>query len=58
MLKLFIILIIDQAEIDKNTQTKDQIIQFFAVFVLSSSQPDNIYIIQLIIKANTAKTAT
>jgi len=51
-------LIIPQAEIDKNTQTRDQIIHFFALFAFSSSQAEIKYITQLKIKANTATTAT
>lgn len=45
-------------EIDINTQTKDQVIHFFAFFVFSSSQAESIYIIQAHIKAITAITAT
>jgi hypothetical protein len=49
--------IIAQADIDKKTQAKDQMIQVFAFFVFASSHQDKIYIIQLITIAITAKTA-
>jgi hypothetical protein len=35
-----IAIIIHQAEIDKKTQTRDQIIQFFAFFIFSSSHQE------------------
>jgi hypothetical protein len=58
ILKLFIILIIHQAEIERSTQASDQVIQFFAFFVFSSSQFAIKYIIQLSIRDITAIIAT
>jgi hypothetical protein len=54
---VFIRFMINQAEIDNNTQTKDQIIQFFAFFVVSSFQAEVKYIIPEIIVEITAITA-
>lgn len=51
-------MIIDQADIERKTQTKDQIIHFFDFFAFSSSHQEKIYINQLAINAKTAKTAT
>jgi hypothetical protein len=50
--------IIHQADIESITQTKDQIIQFFAFLIFSSSQAENKYINQLIINTKTENTAT
>lgn len=49
---------IDHADTDNITHTKDQIIQFLAFFTFSSSHHESRYIIQLIISAITATTAT
>ncbi|MEA3387249.1 MAG: hypothetical protein U9Q66_02465 [Patescibacteria group bacterium] len=55
---LLIILMIHHALIDTNTQTNDQIIQFFAFLAFSSSHIEIRYIIQDIIIDITAITAT
>ena len=51
-------LIIDHAEIERNTQTKDHISHLLALLVFSSSHQETKYIIPLIISATTATTAT
>ncbi len=53
-----IVLIINQADTEKKTPTKDQIIQDFAFFILSSFPAESIYIIHPIINEITAITAT
>ena len=58
IVNLFTTFIIAQAEIDKNAQTKDQIIQVFAFLTFSSSHQETKYITQLIIIDKTDITAT
>jgi hypothetical protein len=53
-----IVLIINQADTEKKTPTKDQIIQDFAFFILSSFPAESMYIIHPIINEITAITAT
>ena len=55
---LFNIFTIHQAEIESTTQINDHIIHVFAFLVFSSSHQEIRYIIQLIIRAITATTAT